>query len=178
MKHLIFFLTLLRVILSPIIFLLIVIFNFYGVSLILFIFAAASDFLDGYLARKYNLVSELGGILDPIADKILIVFVLFGISLVLDSSYVGFVGSIILAREFWVGALRDLNARNNNLSATKVSFLAKLKTSIQFLAFSGFLIGLYLENELIIFISNFVLFLALIITLQTGLSYTMASFKR
>ena len=148
MKHLIFFLTLLRVILSPIIFLLIVIFNFYGVSLILFIFAAASDFLDGYLARKYNLVSELGGILDPIADKILIVFVLFGISLVLDSSYVGFVGSIILAREFWVGALRDLNARNNNLSATKVSFLAKLKTSIQFLAFSGFLIGLYLEMRL------------------------------
>ncbi|MDB9908810.1 CDP-diacylglycerol--glycerol-3-phosphate 3-phosphatidyltransferase [Gammaproteobacteria bacterium] len=178
MKHLIFFLTFLRVILSPIIFLLIVIFNFYGVSLILFIFAAASDFLDGYLARKYNLVSELGGVLDPIADKILIVFVLFGISLVLGSSYVGFVGSIILAREFWVGALRDLNARNNNLSATKVSFLAKLKTSIQFLAFSGFLIGLYLENELIIFISNFVLFLALIITLQTGLSYTMASFKR
>lgn len=178
MKHLIFFLTLLRVILSPIIFLLIVIFNFYGVSLILFIFAAASDFLDGYLARKYNLVSELGGVLDPIADKILIVFVLFGISLVLGSSYVGFVGSIILAREFWVGALRDLNARNNNLSATKVSFLAKLKTSLQFLAFGGFLIGLYLENVLIIFISNFVLFLALIITLQTGLSYTMASFKR
>jgi phosphatidylglycerophosphate synthase len=124
------------------------------------------------------LVSELGGVLDPIADKILIVFVLFGISLVLGSSYVGFVGSIILAREFWVGALRDLNARNNNLSATKVSFLAKLKTSLQFLAFGGFLIGLYLENVLIIFISNFVLFLALIITLQTGLSYTMASFKR
>ena len=74
--------------------------------------------------------------------------------------------------------MRDLNARNNNVSATEVTFLAKLKTSIQFFAFSGFLVGLYLQNPLIIFISNFVLFLALIITIQTGLSYTMASLKR
>jgi CDP-diacylglycerol--glycerol-3-phosphate 3-phosphatidyltransferase len=178
MKHLILFLTISRVILSPILFLLIVVFHFYGASLFIFIFASVSDFLDGYLARKYNLVTQIGEILDPVADKILIVFVLISVSLVLNSFFVGFIGATMLARDFWVGALRDHNSRNNNLLATKVTFLAKIKTTIQFLAFSGFLIGLYLNNAFIIFISNFILFLALIITLQTGLSYTIASFKK
>jgi phosphatidylglycerophosphate synthase len=88
------------------------------------------------------------------------------------------IGGIILVREFWVGALRDLNARQNNPDATKVTLLAKTKTLIQFIAFSSYLFGLALNNSLILFISNFLLFLALIITLQTGLSYTMSTFKQ
>ena len=80
----------------------------------------------------------------------------------------------MLVREFWVGALRDLNARQNNSDATKVTPLAKIKTSIQFITFSSYLLGLVLNNSLILFTSNFLLFLALIITLQTGLSYTMS----
>ena len=88
------------------------------------------------------------------------------------------VGGIILVREFWVGALRDLNARQNNPDATKVTLLAKTKTFIQFIAFSSYLFGLALNNSLILFTSNFLLFLALIITLQTGLSYTMSTFKQ
>ena len=84
----------------------------------------------------------------------------------------------MLAREFWVGALRDLNARNGNESATTVTFLAKIKTTIQLVTFSWILTGLYLHNELMIFLGNFFLFLALIITIQTGLSYTIATFKK
>jgi phosphatidylglycerophosphate synthase len=84
----------------------------------------------------------------------------------------------MLAREFWVAALRDLNARQGESESTKVTFLAKFKTSIQFLTFSCYLIGLTLNNSFILFISNFLLILALIITLQTGLSYTIATFKR
>jgi phosphatidylglycerophosphate synthase len=68
-----------------------------------------------------------------------------------------------------------MNARNENSSATEVTFLAKIKTSIQLLAIAGFLLGLYTNSALIIFLSNFILFLALIITIQTGLSYTIAS---
>ena len=88
------------------------------------------------------------------------------------------IGGIILAREYWVGALRDLNSKNGNYSATNVTYLAKIKTSLQFLTFASFLSGLYLENSLIIFLSHFLLFLALIVTIQTGLSYTIATFKR
>ena len=72
------------------------------------------------MARKYSLTSVLGAVLDPIADKILITFVLIALVLALYSIFIAFLGSIILAREFWVGALRDLNARNGNEAATTV----------------------------------------------------------
>ena len=175
MNYLIQSLTYFRIITGPILFLLIAVFDFFGLALLIFVVAAATDYFDGYLARKYNLVSVLGTVLDPIADKILITFAIIALGLALNSIYVGFVGCLILAREFWVAALRDMNARNGNSSATEVTFLAKIKTFIQLLAIAGFLLGLYSNSALIIFLSNFILFLALIITIQTGLSYTIAS---
>jgi len=172
------FLTYFRILIAPIIFILITLFNFYGWALLLFFIASISDYWDGFLARKYNLESMLGAVLDPIADKILVTFIILALSIELSSVFIGLVGGIMLVREFWVGALRDLNARQNNSDATKVTSLAKIKTSIQFITFSSYLLGLVLNNSLILFISNFLLFLALIITLQTGLSYTMSTFKQ
>ena len=131
------------------------------------------------MARKYKLESTLGATLDPIADKILITFLILALSIELDSNFLGFAGGgLILAREFWVGALRDINARQNNTDATRVTYWAKMKTTIQFFTFVSFLFGLFLNNSLILFISNFFLFLALIVTLQTGLSYTIATFSK
>ena len=178
MNYFIQFLTYFRIVIAPIIFILITLYNLHGWALFLFILASISDYWDGFLARKYNLESIIGEVLDPIADKILATFLILALSLELSSIYVGMIGGIILAREYWVGALRDLNAKNGNDSATSVTFLAKIKTSIQFLTFASFLFGLYLENSLIIFLSNFLLFLALIVTIQTGLSYTIATFKK
>tara|TARA_B100000609_G_C16978814_1_gene312743 strand:- start:47 stop:511 length:465 start_codon:yes stop_codon:yes gene_type:complete len=153
-------------------------FNLYGWALFLFFLASISDYWDGFLARKYRLESTFGAVLDPIADKVLATFLILALTLELSSIFIGMAGGIMLVREFWVGALRDLNARQNNSDATKVTLLAKIKTFIQFLTFSLFLLGLVLNNSLILFISNFLLFLALIITLQTGLSYTMSTFKK
>ena len=178
MNNFIQILTYFRIIAGPIIFLLIVVFQSYGIALSILLLASASDYWDGYLARKYSMTSVLGAILDPIADKILITFVLIALVLALDSIFIAFLGSIILAREFWVGALRDLNARNGNEAATTVTFLAKIKTTIQLLTFCWMLIGLYFSSALMIFLGNFFLFLALIITMQTGLSYTIATFKK
>jgi len=178
MFNLIQFLTYFRIISAPIIFLLIVVLHSYGWALTLFIFASSTDYWDGYLARKYNFESVLGEVLDPIADKILITFLIIALILELSSVFVGFVGGMILIREFWVAALRDFNARQGRSEATMVTSLAKIKTTIQFIAFSGFLLGLFLQNALITFLANFFLFLALIITIQTGLSYTMATFKK
>jgi CDP-diacylglycerol--glycerol-3-phosphate 3-phosphatidyltransferase len=79
--------------------------------LLLFFLASISDYWDGLLARKYKLESTLGAVLDPIADKILITFLILALSIELSSSFIGMVGGIMLIREFWVGALRDLNAR-------------------------------------------------------------------
>ena len=178
MNNFIQILTYFRIIAGPIIFFLIVVFQSYGIALSILLLASASDYWDGYLARKYSLTSQLGEILDPIADKILITFVLLALVLALDSIFIAFLGSLILAREFWVGALRDFNARNGNESATTVTFLAKIKTTMQLVTFCWILTGLYFNSALIIFLGNFFLFLALIITMQTGLSYTIATFRR
>ena len=178
MNNFIQILTYFRIIAGPIIFFLTVVFQSYGIALSILLLASASDYWDGYLARKYSLTSELGEILDPIADKILITFVLLALVLALDSIFFAFLGSLILAREFWVGALRDFNARNGNEAATTVTYLAKIKTTIQLVTFCWILTGLYFNSALMIFLGNFFLFLALIITMQTGLSYTIATFRR
>ena len=170
-------LTWFRIFAAILIYILIVESNAYDLALLFFVLASASDYLDGMLARKYKLESAFGAILDPIADKILVTFIIIALSIELSSIFIGLMGGMIIAREFWVSALRDLNARNNNLSATKVSRLAKIKTTIQFITFSFFLLGLSINNSFILFISNFFLFLALIITLQTALSYTIATFS-
>ena len=150
----------------------------YLLAMILFLLAGITDYFDGFLARKYNAISQLGEVLDPIADKILILFVLFGLAINLSSYLVGFIGAIIVTREIWVGALRDLNARNGKTDATKVTFLAKIKTTIQLFTISTYLLGLAINNMLIIVIADIFLVISLFITLYTGLIYTLQSFSK
>ena len=178
MSYFLNFLTLSRLFIAVIIFYLLTRPDGYFLALFLFIFAGISDYYDGHLARKYNSISQLGEILDPIADKILILFVLFGISINLSSYLIGFMGALIIAREIWVSALRDLNARNGKSDATKVTFLAKVKTSIQFFSISLYLFALAINNMLIIIIADGFLFISLLITLYTGLIYTLNSFRK
>ncbi len=87
MTYLINFLTWFRLISGPIIFFLILIFDSYGFALILFMLASISDYLDGYLARKYDCESVFGEILDPIADKILTLFLISTLSLYFQSLF-------------------------------------------------------------------------------------------
>ena len=169
--------TLSRIILGAAIFVLLTRTEMYWIALILFFFASITDYLDGYLARKYRLVSQIGEILDPIADKILIVFVLFAISLNLASYFIGFLSAIIIAREVWVGALRDFNARQLNTNVTKVIFLAKIKTTIQLLTIGTYIFGLAINNMMIILIADIMLFLSMLITLYTGFIYTINTFN-
>ena len=171
-------LTFSRIVLAAIIFLLLMSSDGYMLALILFFIAGFTDWLDGFLARKYNAVSQLGEILDPIADKILIVFVFFGLAVNLSSYLVAFSAALIITREIWVGALRDLNARNNKIDATKVTFLAKIKTTIQLFTISVYLIALTFNNMLLVVTADILLLASIIITLYTGLLYTLNTFKK
>ena len=90
---------------------------------------------------------------------------------------IGFIGALIITREIWVGALRDLNARNGQSDATKVTFLAKIKPTVQLSALTVYLFGLAINNMLMIVIADIVLFISLFITLYTGLIYTINTFK-
>ena len=177
MSYFINFLTLSRIFLGAIIFALLTRPEGYLLAFILFFVAGGTDYFDGYLARKYNLTSQIGEILDPIADKILIVFVLFGLSVNLTSYFIAFMASLIITREIWVGALRDFNARQGRSGATKVTFLAKIKTTIQLFTLTIYLLGLILNNMLLILFGDMFLFLSLLITIYTGYIYTYNSLK-
>ena len=83
----------------------------------------------------------------------------------------------MLAREFWVGPCETL-MQETEILQQHVTFLAKIKTTMQLVTFCWILTGLYFNSALMIFLGNFFLFLALIITMQTGLSYTIATFKK
>ena len=111
-----------RIVFGALIFVLLTRTEMYWYAFILFFLAGITDYFDGYLARKYNLVSQLGEILDPIADKILIVFLLFAIAVNLTSYYIGFLSAVIITREIWVGALRDFNARQQNSMPQELLF--------------------------------------------------------
>ena len=178
MINLVNIITISRIIIALIIFYLFTRNDSYLLILILFFIAGISDYLDGYLARKFNLVSSIGEILDPIADKILIVFLFFGLAINLSSYLIGFAGSIIIARELWVSALRDFNARNSNLDATRVTFLAKIKTTIQLFTILIYLIGLSTQFMLLIVLADILLVIATLVTIYTGINYTNNTFKK
>ena len=177
MTNFINFITIARIFLAPII-LVFLIFGNYLACVLLFFLAGLTDYYDGYLARKYNAESELGEILDPIADKILIVFILIGLSVELDSQLMALLSSLIIAREIGVAALRDYCARNNLSDRTKVTFLAKVKTSIQLLTIGLYLLALASSFNLLIVISDIFLIIATFITLYTGYQYTLNIFKK
>tara|TARA_B100000900_G_scaffold415738_1_gene446920 strand:- start:1543 stop:2082 length:540 start_codon:yes stop_codon:yes gene_type:complete len=172
MKNFIMLLTYLRIFFGPLIFVLSVFFEMYLVSLVIFIVCSVSDFLDGFLARKFNLESSLGKLLDPIADKILLCSTILAIILITNDYFIGLMGVIILMREFWVSGLREYTATNHIQNASDVSFLAKVKTTLQFISIGSYLFSFSYSLSLGIFISSFILFLSLLVSLKTGMTYT------
>lgn len=97
---------------------------------LIFILAGVSDFLDGYIARKYNMITDLGKILDPIADKILVAAALIAL-IDLDRLY-WWIAVIMLARDFTMEALRNLAASKGIIIAAGI--WGKLKTTFQMVA--------------------------------------------
>ncbi len=122
-------LTLARLILSVLFFVLLQK-EYYFASGLIFIVASVTDFLDGYLARKYKLVTNLGAIMDPLADKILVfaAFILFYGSNIIPAWFL----FVLLFREFAVSIFRITAAKQGTIiSAAK---MGKAKTATQMVA--------------------------------------------
>ncbi len=177
MNILINLITIMRILLAPVI-LFYLIFENYYLCIFLFLLAGISDYLDGYMARKYNSESEFGEILDPIADKVLIVFILFGLSVNLSSYLIAFLSSLIVSREIGVAALRDYSARNSISNKTKVTFLAKTKTAIQLFTIGLYLFALTFKFNFLIIIGDMFLIIATLVTLYTGYQYILNVLKK
>ena len=147
-----------------------------GNILILVVFAIASitDFLDGHIARKNNLVTDFGKFIDPLADKLLVCstmiylievgrFNFFGFSF-------GFVVTLIIAREFAVTGLR-LIASNKEGKVMAAKILGKMKTVVQM-----FTIIILLLNSFTFEIVGFIFVIAsLLLTIISGVDYFVKS---
>ncbi|MFA6859813.1 MAG: CDP-diacylglycerol--glycerol-3-phosphate 3-phosphatidyltransferase [Clostridia bacterium] len=176
-------LTLLRIIIVPlIIFSYLATFLPYGklIALILFIIAACTDFIDGYLARKNNQVTTLGKFLDPIADKLLVISTL--LLVVVDKNVIAPYGVIfaiiIIGRDFFVSGLRSMAAKNNVVLAA--DNLGKFKTIVQDIALPAYLLFSFLRSLggvpsnilLILEIVAFTLLsIATLLTIASGINY-------
>jgi cardiolipin synthase (CMP-forming) len=97
-----------------------------------FIFAAVTDWLDGYLARRLNQMSAFGAFLDPVADKLIVVGAL--IALLQLQRVDMLVGLIIIGREITISALREWMAKVGQAKSVAVAFVGKLKTVSQMVA--------------------------------------------
>ena len=110
-------LTLLRICLIPVFVILMLsqVSNFFLISCIIFIIASITDFLDGKIARKYNLVTDFGKFMDPLADKLLVLSAL--ICMIEYDLVAGWMVIIIVARELTVSILRAIAADNGKVIA-------------------------------------------------------------
>ncbi|KQN69918.1 CDP-diacylglycerol--glycerol-3-phosphate 3-phosphatidyltransferase [Devosia sp. Leaf64] len=142
------------------------------IALVLFVIAAASDWVDGYLARAWDQYSDLGRMLDPIADKLLVGILIS--ALAWDGSFSGWdmiPVVAILFREFFISGLREF--LGNTSVVLPVSKLAKWKTTIQLVALAVVLFERIVPGFGLI--SDILLWAAGAITLWTGWNYLRAS---
>lgn len=144
-------------------------------ALTLYIVACVSDFLDGFLARRMNEVSDVGKFLDPIADKIMIGSLLVALAAIdrLDGVWV-IPAIVILIREFLVSGLREyLGPKNVTIPVTD---LAKWKTTLQMIALGFLVIGPWGDSVLpfTLFIGQLGLTAAAVLTVVTGWNYMKA----
>ena len=176
------FLTIIRIIFASLIALILIFFDSkfaYLISFILFCLAGMTDFFDGWLARRKNQISDLGRMLDPIADKILVISTLVILmSNNVIESYNIIAALIIIYREIFISGLREF--LGDKSSVIKVTNLAKLKTTIQFIAILSFL-GSQIINDYFMythiinifssFICTFLIWMTTFISLLTGFDY-------
>lgn len=138
-------------------------------ALNLFVAAAATDFLDGYLARKMGLVTNFGKLMDPLADKLLVCAAF--IAFTATGSLPAWATIILISREFYISGLRQLALEQKIVLAASTS--AKLKTIIQI----TLVIYLLLPFPFTIFfwqpIAYALIFAATIISVYSAAEYTV-----
>lgn len=106
----------------------------YLASSFVFALASATDWLDGYLARKLNAITPFGAFLDPVADKLVVAVALILLVEVHASAVLAIPALVIVGREIVVSALREWMAEYSDRRSVAVSFVGKVKTAFQMTA--------------------------------------------
>ena len=115
--------------------------NWFWVSLIMFILAALSDFFDGYLARKYDVCTKIGGVMDHIGDKLLVANTLIMLTVMMRAWIIVVPVIIMIARELYVSGLREfLGTQKIEMPVPHARFsMGKIKTTLQMITITAFL---------------------------------------
>ena len=159
----------------------------YIIAAAVFALAACTDFIDGYIARKYKLVTNLGKFLDPIADKVLVSTAML-VLLTLQSNLFGIFGDlsnglyiamavcicVIMARELIISAFRQIAATSGVVMAADM--LGKYKTTFQDVSLVVLMVAVDLtgKTQLIVAWVGLALFaIATILTVWSGISYVV-----
>ena len=134
---------------------------------VIFLAASFTDFLDGYLARKNNQITNFGKIMDPLADKLLVAAAL--ICLVQLGDVPAWIAILILGRELAVTGLRSVAAAEGIVVAA--SKLGKWKTATQMLALVLLILKAQVLALVVVNAGIFFLYIALFLTLYSGIDY-------
>jgi CDP-diacylglycerol--glycerol-3-phosphate 3-phosphatidyltransferase len=146
-------------------------------SAALFGLAGLTDWLDGYLARKWKQTSRMGAFLDPVADKLIVAGVL--VLLVSDAGniWVTIPALIIISREITISALREWMAEVGQRSKVAVSYLGKVKTTAQIIALLLLLYQQPLFGLPLYTLGVIMLYVAAALTLWSMIDYLRAAFS-
>ncbi|WP_119718328.1 CDP-diacylglycerol--glycerol-3-phosphate 3-phosphatidyltransferase [Cognatilysobacter tabacisoli] len=170
-------LTLLRIVLIPV---LVLVFylpfkwtNF--AAALIFAFASATDWLDGWIARRYNMHSNFGAFLDPVADKLMVATALVITVQQHHTVWMALWAAVIIGREIAVSALREWMAELGQRAKVKVAAIGKIKTIVQMVALTFLLYREPLMGLNIFLIGEWLLAAAALLTLWSGLAYLRAA---
>ncbi len=145
------------------------------ISMWIFIAAAVTDWLDGYLARRWNQITSFGAFLDPVADKLMVAAALIVLT---EKGIVDpFASLIIIGREITVSALREWMAQIGQSKSVAVNVFGKIKTvgqlvAIPFLLFNGVLFGLFhtaVVGKWLIWIAAGITLLSMVVYLKAAI---------
>ncbi|GAB3604288.1 CDP-diacylglycerol--glycerol-3-phosphate 3-phosphatidyltransferase [Microbacterium aureliae] len=140
---------------------------------VLFIVAIATDGVDGWIARRHEIVTDLGKLLDPIADKVLTGAAFVGLSILLELPW--WVTVVVLVREIGITVYRLAVVSDHVLAA---AWMGKLKTVAQGVALSLSLLPLWtVVGEWIWWVNGAAMTVAVILTIASGIDYVVAEVR-
>lgn len=140
---------------------------------IIFIIAAATDFLDGYLARKLNLVTDFGKVLDAIADKMLVNGVL--IILAVDSQISVIVPVVVIIRDIAVDSIKMIAGQKSG--AVAASWTGKVKTACMLVGLSLLFFGNLPFELWNLRVADFLILIATVLSVVSGVQYYLNNKK-
>lgn len=170
-------LTLLRIVMIPV---LVVVFYLpvewaNTAALLIFIAAALTDWLDGWVARRYGMMSAFGAFLDPVADKLMVTVALILIVQRNPDLLLAISSAVIIGREITVSALREWMAALGEGARVRVAWTGKIKTILQMVAIGFLLYGEDLLGLPVLSIGIWLLVAAAFLTILSMISYLRAA---